>query len=89
MLRYISSTKHIAERSWLLLQSKHWTREAMGARVSALLANAKASNPIEQIEVLMPAPFNARSTTTIPQVSSTKVLYQHHGVTVAVKCWHS
>ena len=54
--------------------------DKMAARLAAMLETANGRNLIERIEVLMPRPFDLRTTATIPQVGlqmlSVKLL--HH-----------
>ena len=40
----------------------------MASRLAAMLNKAKNSNPIEQVEILTPRPFDIATTATIPQV---------------------
>ena len=42
--------------------------DKMAARLAAMLETANGRNLIERIEVLMPRPFDLRTTATIPQV---------------------
>ena len=75
MLHHIISTESIAEHCCFFRQAEHWRHEAMSTRVSGLLANARESIPIEQVEVLMHAPYNQRGSTVVSQLDSATSIY--------------
>ena len=54
--------------SEISVQAEHWAVDKMAARLAAMLETANGRNLIERVEVLMPRPFDLRTTATIPQV---------------------